>query len=126
MYANQVCSRIRRAFCKRSHPKSQENHLNGVWKALGGVLDYRALRRERGCVAIRSRFLFDGGFGLGDSRSARIDFYFLAQDDRLGNFSHRLPFLPALLLQCQIGLFLAQSQFALQNPLGAFHNFSRL
>jgi hypothetical protein len=37
MYANQVCSRIRRAFCKRTRLNPQENHFNGVYNALGGV-----------------------------------------------------------------------------------------
>ena len=57
--------------------------------------------------------------GFGDSRHAsrvtrltsgnpgntRTTFHFLAQNDRLGNFSHRLTLLAALLLQGQVGLF---------------------
>jgi hypothetical protein len=37
MYANQVCSRIRRAFCKRVRLKREERQSNGVYNTLGGV-----------------------------------------------------------------------------------------
>jgi hypothetical protein len=36
MYANQVCSRIRRAFCKRTGLKPQERQSNGIYSALVG------------------------------------------------------------------------------------------
>src|SRR5208282_3709876 len=61
-----------------------------------------------------------------DSRTARATPHFFAQYDRLGDLSHRLALLPALLLQSQVGLFFGESHFALQNSFGAFHNFSRL
>src|SRR5271157_2120445 len=37
MYANQLCSRIRRAFCKRARLNPQEKHFSGFYRALGGV-----------------------------------------------------------------------------------------
>jgi hypothetical protein len=36
MYANQVCSRIGRAFCKRVRLNPLENYFNGVYCASGG------------------------------------------------------------------------------------------
>src|ERR1700678_1408373 len=56
----------------------------------------------------------------------RIPFHFFAQHNRFRNFFHRLALLAALPLERQVGLFFAQSKIALQNPFGAFHNFSRL
>jgi len=37
MYANQLCSRIGRAFCKRARLNMLENYFNGGYSALGGV-----------------------------------------------------------------------------------------
>ena len=47
MYANQLCSRIRLAFCKRTRLNRQESYFNGIWKALGGV------RHQRSSVSAR-------------------------------------------------------------------------
>jgi len=42
MYANQVCSRIRRVFGKRTSPNHDENRLNGIHDTLGGTNAHRA------------------------------------------------------------------------------------
>jgi hypothetical protein len=63
---------------------------------------------------------------LRDCGHARVHLHVLAQNDGLGNLSHRFTFLPALLLQSKVGLLLAQPQIALQNSFGALHNLACL
>ena len=46
MYANRVCSRIQRTFCKPACPNPQENHLNGVCSASGGIFPEMSFRRS--------------------------------------------------------------------------------
>ena len=41
MYANQVCSRIRCAFCKRTSLNLRENQFNGVYGTLVGIAQHR-------------------------------------------------------------------------------------
>jgi len=56
----------------------------------------------------------------------RISSYFVAQHNRLGNFLHRFALLAALALERQVGLLFVQSQIALQNAFGAFHDLASL
>src|ERR1035438_8189538 len=58
--------------------------------------------------------------------AARRLSYLFSQNNRLGDVSHRLALLPALLLQTKISLLFAQSEIALQNSLCPFYDFSRL
>src|SRR6516225_233389 len=60
-----------------------------------------------------------------DGWELRGPLHLFRQDNRFGDFLHRLAPLAALLLQQVIGLAFADVERSLQNPFGALHQFAR-
>lgn len=58
--------------------------------------------------------------------SAGLPLHIFAEDDCFGEFFHGLATLAALLLEGEVGLFLGEMEFALQDALGALDDFARL